>query len=263
LPTSPGKVATLDDAQSFRIRVTAATVALTGTDLGALLNTVVFAYPDAPLRQLQVRTQGTQLVQTGIMHKGVDLRFRLVGTPTLTSGGAVRIHPSEVRVLGMNGEKVLHLLGLHLADLLDLKGAHGVSVSGDDLILDATAILPPPAIEGRLAAIRTEGNALVQEFVPSPDDSVFGDLPGSDSTAPGFIHFRGSELRFGRLLMSNTDLRIVGAQRGAPFDLSLPHYARQLTAGESHTLANGALVVYMPNFSSLAQAPDSTTRRRQ
>src|SRR5579862_1709053 len=102
LRTDLQRAPALDDAGSFRIRVTAGTVALTGSDLGALLNSVVFAYPKAPLRDLRVRTDGGEIVQTGIMHKGVDLQFRLRGTLDLTPDGRVRIHPSAVHILGIN-----------------------------------------------------------------------------------------------------------------------------------------------------------------
>jgi hypothetical protein len=261
LRTASERAPTLDDASSFRIRVTAATVALTGEDLGALLNTVVFAYPNAPLRDLQVRTERGEIVQTGIMHKGVDLRFRLRGTLDLTPDGRVRIHPSAVRILGLNGEKVLHILGLHLESLLDLSGAHGATVKGDDLFLDPTAILPPPAIDGRLASVSIEGDEVVQEFVRLPDDTVFRRFVHADTVDHNFIYFHGGQLRFGKLLMTDADLRIVGPDQSATFDMSLPHYNQQLVAGRSRTLANLGLVVDMPNFAALQRSDSSRASR--
>jgi hypothetical protein len=257
LRTSPDRPATLDDPLSFKIRVTGATVALTGADLGGILNTVVFAYPGAPLRNLQVRTDSEQIIQTGVMHKGVDFRFRLRGTLTLMPDGRIRIHPTSMRILGINGEKALSMVGLHLDNVLDLKGAKGATVKGDDLFLDPTLILPPPAIDGRLASIRIEGANVVQEFVRLPDDSVFGHYVRSDTTDHNFIYFRGGELRFGKLLMMDTDLRIVDTDPKTPFDMKLPHYAQQLVAGHSRTLANQGLVVYMPDYATLKK-PDST-----
>ena len=47
------------------------------------------------------------------------------------------------------------------------------AVNQGDIYLDPTKILPPPAIDGRLAAVRIEGDALVQEFVKVPDDTLF------------------------------------------------------------------------------------------
>jgi hypothetical protein len=240
LRTSPEKPAALDDPRSFKIRVTSATVGLTGTDLGAILNTVVFAYPNAPLHDLQVRTDGDQIIQTGIMHKGVDLRFRLHGTLTLMPDGRIRIHPTTMRILGINGEKALSLVGLHLDNILDLKGAKGATVKGDDLFLDPALILPPPAIDGKLAAVRIEGPEVVQDFVRTPDDSMFGRYVKSDTVGHNFIYFRGGELRFGKLLMADTDLRILGPESQSPFGMNLPHYSKQLVAGRSRTLANRA-----------------------
>lgn len=256
LRTSPDRPATLDDPLSFKIRVTGATVALTGADLGAILNTVVFAYPGAPLRDLQIRTDGDQIIQTGIMHKGVDLKFRLRGTLALMPDGRVRIHPTAMRILGINGQKALSLVGLHLDNILDLKGAKGATVKGDDLFLDPLLILPPPAIDGHLASIHIEGTEVVQEFVRLPDDSTFGHYVRSDTTDHNFIYFRGGELRFGKLLMYDTDLRIVDADPKTSFDMKLPHYSEQLVAGRSRTLANQGLVVYMPDYSTLKK-PDS------
>jgi hypothetical protein len=254
LRTSPATPAALDDPRSFKIRVTGATVGLTGTDLGAILNTVVFAYPNAPLRDLQVRTDGDQIIQTGILHKGVDFRFRLHGTLTLMPDGRIRIHPTAMRILGINGEKVLSRVGLHLDNVLDLKGAKGATVKGDDLFLDPALILPPPAINGKLASIRIEGAEVVQDFVRSADDSVFGRYVKSDTTGHNYIYFRGGELRFGKLLMTDTDLRILGPDSQSPFDMNLPHYSKQLVAGRSRTLASQGLVVYMPDYTALGKS---------
>ncbi len=254
LRTSPAKPAALDDPLSFKIRVTSATVGLTGTDLGGILNTVVFAYPNAPLRDLQVRTDGDQIIQTGIIHKGVDLRFRLHGTLSLMPDGRIRIHPTAMRILGINGEKVLSMAGLHLDNVLDLKGAKGATVKGDDLFLDPALILPPPAIDGHLASIHIEGAEVVQDFVRSPDDSVFGRYVKSDTTGHNFVYFRGGELRFGKLLMNDTDLRILGPDSKSPFSMNLPHYGKQLVAGQSRTLASQGLVVYMPDYATLGKS---------
>lgn len=256
LRTQADRPAALDDQNSFRIRVISGTAALTGSDLGALLNTVVFAYPNAPLRDLQVRTDSSEIIQTGVIHKGVDLRFRLRGTVSLTPEGLIRIHPTAVRILGVNGEKLMKMAGVHLDALLDLSKSRGATVKGDDLFLNPTAILPPPAIDGRLAAIRVEGPLVVQDFVRLPEDSAFARHVPPDSADPNFIYFRGGQLRFGKLLMTDTDLRIIDADPKTPFDMSLPHYTRQLVAGTSHTTPSLGLKVYMPDYAAL-QARDS------
>ena len=73
-----------------------------------------------------------------------------------------------------------------------------------------------------------------------------------DSTIPNFVYFRGAQLQFGKLLMSDTDLLIVDADPSNPFDLNLQEYAKQLVAGTSRTLPSMGLRVEMPAYTTLA-----------
>ena len=238
----------LDDSKSFTVRVTRGTVSLSGDALAALLNGYVFAYKGAPLKHLHARTAGAQVVLRGVMHKGVDLPFEITSTIALDPDGRVRLHPTKTRILGVDGAKLMRALGLNLSKMLDLRGAKGVAVVGNDLLLEATRILPPPAIEARLSAVGVEGDRIVQTFVTLPEDSVFERYARPDTAASNFIYFRGGQLRFGKLLMSDTDLDIIDADERDPFDLYLDQYARQLEAGVSRTMPNKGLRVIMPDY---------------
>lgn len=252
ISTTPGEPVFLDDPESFAIRITSGTVVLTGDDLAALLNGFVFAYRGAPLKRLRVRTAGDQIVQSGIMHKGVDLPFEVTASLSLEPDGRVRLRPTRTRILGINGAKLLRALGLELDDLIDLREARGASVEGNDFFLEPEKFLPPPAINGRLASIRVQGDEIVQDFVWLPEDSVFDTYARPDSAAENYVYFRGGQLRFGKLLMSDTDLQIVDADERDAFDLYLPQYNRQLVAGTSRTLANLGLRVIMPDYRAVA-----------
>lgn len=258
----PGQPAVLDDRGSYSIRVTGGTVGLTGEDLSTVLNTFVFAYPGAPLRRLRARPQGDGLSLTGTLHKGVDLNFEITSTLSLTPAGLIQLRPTSTRILGVDGARLLRALGLHLDDLLNLEGSHGASVKGDDIYLDVTKILPPPVVAGTLASARVEGSEVVIAFKQIPDDSVFSTYVRPDSTTPNFVYFRGSRLRFGKLLMEDTDLLIADAAPADPFDLSLAEYAKQLVAGTSRTLANQGLRVEMPDYATLGPATPKTTSKR-
>jgi hypothetical protein len=250
--TQPDVPAALDDSKSFTVRVTRGSVSLSGDALAALLNGFVFAYRGAPLKHLHARTAGSQVVLRGVMHKGVDLPFEITSTIALDPDGRVRLHPTKTRILGIDGAKLMRALGLHLDKMLDMRGAKGVAVVGNDLLLEATRILPPPAIDGRLSAIGVEGGSIVQTFVTLPDDSIFERYARPDTAANNFIYFRGGQLRFGKLLMSDTDLDIIDADERDPFDLDLDQYARQLVAGTSRTMPNKGLRVIMPDYRRVA-----------
>lgn len=254
LSTAPGQPAVLDDRESFSIRVSSGTVALTGEDLSKLMNEFIFAYRGAPLRNLRARPQDGQIHLTGIMHKGVDLKFEIASTMTLTPDGMIRLHPTKTEILGVDGQKLMHALGLHLDDLLDLKGSRGATVKGDDIFLDPAKILPPPAMTGTLASAEVAGTNVSITFRTTAEDSVFGSYVVPDSLINNFVYFRGAQLRFGKLLMTDTDLQIVDSDPIDPFDLSLEEYARQLVAGTSRTLANQGLRVEMPDHDALAPA---------
>ena len=261
--TSAGEPAVLDDRESFSIRVSSGTVALTGADLSTLMNDFIFAYRGTPLRNLRARPDAGYVHLTGTMRKGVDLRFEITSTMSLTPEGLIRLHPTRTRIFGIDGQKLMDALGLHLDDLLDLKGSRGASVKGDDIYLDPTKILPPPAMTGTIGVAGIQGNEVVIEFAVAPEDSVFGGFVSPDSTTPNFVYFRGSRLRFGKLLMSDTDLQIVDADPTDPFDLNLKEYATQLFAGTSRTLPNLGLRVEMPDHDSLGDemAASETSRR--
>jgi hypothetical protein len=244
----------LDDTKSFSIRITSGRVALEGADLTVLLNTFVFNDPDVPLKKLKVTIKGSELIQTGVMHKGVDLPFEMIATASVTPEGLVRIRPKKVKMLGIDGQKLLHALGLKLDKILDLKKAHGATVKGDDLYLDPTVLTPPPAFSGKIIAIRIENGLMVQEFATLPDDSIFGTYVRPDSTVPNLVHFRGGVIRFGRLQMHDTDLTIVDADPSNPLDLYLAQYAKQLVAGTSRTLPNLGLRVEFPDYGKLSSA---------
>lgn len=263
--TSAGQPAILDDRGSFSIQVSRGTVGLTGEDLTTLLNDFVFAYRGAPLTKLRARPRDGQVSLTGTMHKGVDLRFDIAASMSLTPDGMIRLHPTQARILGINGLKLLNALGLHLDDLIDLSGSRGATVRGNDFYLDPARILPPPAIAGTLASARVEGNAIAIEFEVTPSDSVFDRYVRPDSATPNFVYFRGARLRFGKLLMEDTDLLIVDADPSDPFDLNLDKYAAQLVAGTSRTLPNLGLRVEMPDYASLGDGmlADRTPRTQR
>src|SRR5712675_1175072 len=82
-----------DDKNSFVIHLTYAEIGLNGTDITTLMNKYIFAYPGAPLKRLQVHTSGSQVVQTGVMHKILDIPFRITADVSMTPEGLIRLHP--------------------------------------------------------------------------------------------------------------------------------------------------------------------------
>jgi hypothetical protein len=236
------------------IRATSGLIAVDGDAITALLNEIALNYPDAPIKNLRVRIEDGNVVQTGTLHKGVDIPFEMWGAPVLQPDGRIRLHADRLRIFGINGLLLMHALGLHLASMMDLSKAKGLSVKGDDILLDPLAIIPPPMVDGHLKAVRIEGKLLVQEFAQTADDSVFGTFVKPDSGSRNFVYFRGGRLRFGRLTMDDTDLLIHDADESDPFDLYFSQYNKQLVAGHTKNLPNFGLRTWMVDYGKLGEA---------
>jgi hypothetical protein len=244
-----------DDKNSFVIHLTYAEIGLTGTDITTLMNDYIFAYPGAPLKRLHVHTSGSQVVQTGIMHKILDIPFSITADVSVTPEGLIRLHPVKTEILGVDGDKLMRAFGLSLQKILDLSKAKGVTVKGNDLFLDPVRILPPPAIEGRATAIRVDGDQLVQTFGTVAEATP---LPQPDTAAASFMFFKGGTLHFGKLLMLDAEMEIVDLRPTGFFNFDLDTYKDQLVAGYERTLPDLGLEVYMLGLDKLSNGKATT-----
>jgi hypothetical protein len=238
-----------DDKSSFIMHLTYAEIGLNGSDITTLMNKYIFAYPGAPLKHLQVHTSGSQLVQTGLMHKILDIPFQITADVSITPEGLIRLRPVKTRILGVDGNSLMRAFGLTLQKILDLSKAKGVTVKGNDLFLDPTLILPPPAIEGRATAIRVDGDELVQTFGTIAESTP---LPQPDTSAASYMFFKGGSLHFGKLLMLDAEMQVVDLRPTGFFNFDLDRYKDQLVAGYERTLPDLGLEVYMLGLEKLS-----------
>jgi hypothetical protein len=63
--------------------------------------------------------------------------------------------------------------------------------------------------------------------------------------------YRGAQLRFGKLTMSDTDLVLIDMDPQDPFDFFLEHYKKQLVAGYTKTTPDFGLRVFMRDFNKV------------
>ncbi len=243
-------IVSLDDKTSFVLAIDTATVGLTVGDLGRLMNTYVFAYRGAPLRNLSFEVDGDHLVQRGTMHKGVDIPFEMTGELSVTPDGEIRVHPVAMKICSINGQGLMNALGLTLAKLIDVSQAKGVRVVGNDLFLNPVKMLPPPTISGHLVRVALEPGRLVQYFGSKGGNGVALRL-APDSAATNFIQFRGGTMQFGKMFMVHSDMEVVDLSPNDPFDFDIDRYHEQLVAGYHRTLPDDGLLVFMPDLDKI------------
>jgi len=125
-----------------------------------------------------------------------------------------------------------------------------MKTDGDDLLIDATALMPPPKTEGRLQSVAISGSHLTMHMV-GPGDPTGRPTTLPLPTAKNYIYFYGGAIRFGKLTMTNADMQLIDADPRDPFDFSPPHYETQLIAGYSRNTARKGLQVYMPDYGDI------------
>jgi hypothetical protein len=246
VPTRKGQPPTFDDTLSYILAVDSGEVAVSMAGMSYALNTYAFGDPDAPLKNLKLSAEGSQIRQAGTLKKGIGIPFEMLGTITATPDGKIRIHPTQMKAAHLPVKGLLNLFGLDMANLINTRKTRGVSVDDNDFILDPARMLPPPQMRGRITAVRVQGDEIIQVFGTEKRDSAT-QPPGSN-----YIAHRGGILRFGKLTMNNADMRLIDADPTDPFDFFPKHYKDQLVAGYSKTTASGGLQVYMPDYDKMS-----------
>jgi hypothetical protein len=246
IATGEAEPVTFDDVKSFVTRISSADIGMTGASMSVLLNQYVFAYEGAPLKNIVVTLKDGRIRQIGTMHKGIDVPFEIEGTLDATPEGEIRLHADKVRSGRLPLKGLMHMFGEDLSKLIKIKQDRGVRLEGDNIFLNPARMLPPPQIEGKLTAVRIEGDRIVQTFGSDETDSLHPPYK-----ARNYIYYKGGVLRFGKLTMTDTDLEIVDQAQHSTFDFNLLEYNRQLVAGYSKNTSSHGLIVFMPAFGSL------------
>src|ERR1051326_1198635 len=148
--TRSDRPVTFDDATSFITRIRTGEIAMAVSTLSDLLNQRVFAYPGAPVKNITVKAEKGKLKQTGTMHKGVNLPFELEGPIDATPSGEIRLHAEKVSSAHVPMKGLLHLFGEDLSKVINVRKDRGVSVEGDNILIQPGRLLPPPQIEGKV-----------------------------------------------------------------------------------------------------------------
>jgi hypothetical protein len=234
---------TFDDSASFTVAIDSAEVALTPQSLTALMNSYVLAYEGAPIKKVAVTFDGGKVIQKGTIHKGVDLPFEIEGSLSVTEDGKIRVHADKVKAAHVPVKGLLHLLGEDLSKLVNQNAGRGMTMVGDDIILNPRTLTPPPHLEGRVTKVGIAGGKIVQVFDSGRQAAALTPPFRSDA----YIYHRGGILRFGKLTMNDADLEIVGDRPGV-FDFYQREYQKQLIAGYSKNTAASGLVAHMADY---------------
>ena len=246
VPVKPAEFPVFDKKDSFYIRIASAEISIAAPDLASIFNSYVFARPNTPLSDLSVSIEKGHVKIKGRLHKAGEVPIETEGLLTPTSDGKILLHAAKVKALHVPVKGIMNLFDVEIADLIKSGKIPGVESREDDLILDPALVFPPPHMEGRVTAIRIEGDRVVINF----GDKTHA---AKNLQSGNYMSYRGNRLAFGKLTMADTDMTLIDMDPADPFDFCLDRYQAQLSAGYTKITPNFGLRVYMKDLNKLGK----------
>ena len=258
VPLGKNEFPVFDDKESFNLRINTAEIAIDSSNLANVLNSYVFARPHSPLTDLFIRIEKGRLELKGKLHDKGDIPFETEGVLAPTADGKLRLHSTKIKAMHVPVTGLMDLFGVDLGSLIKEGKVPGVQAQEDDLILDLEQILPPPHIEGKVISVRIEGDRIIQMFGGS------GAQPVKNIRTGNYMAYKNNRLRFGKLIMNDSDLILIDMDPSDPLDFFLDHYKEQLSAGYAKITPDSGLRMFIKDFNKLhpAKAPPSNNKTK-
>lgn len=237
----------LDDPASYELRLRSAETLIEYADLSRVLNDFTFNFDGAPVKALEVRREEDEgeedeIQLTGRLRKVLGVPFEIEGRPEATADGKIRIRTRSIQAFDVKVGGLMDVLGLETGDVLGGLEERGLSVDGEDLILEPGRAFPPPRVSGRVTGVRVGPAGLTLRFGPAAARP-----PSQPSQRSNYVWFRRGTIRIGRMTQLDADLRIVDEDPHDPLDLDVGHMNEQLAAGYAKLASNGALTMFVPD----------------
>lgn len=258
-----------DEKTSFEVHVSNGMVSITPDALAAIMNEYVFARHDSPMKDISIKIKQDRLVIKGKLHSKGDLPFETGGELTVNADGRLRLHSEKVKALHVPVKKVMSLIGIELANVINTSKIPGMDTDKNDLIFDLGDLLPPPHFRGQITTARLGRNEITVVYGSAeaePNGAIRGNKFAASNAATGgekcdalsrnYMVFRGNRVKFGKLTMENSDLTVIDLDARDPLDWDQDSYRDQLIAGYSKTTEQFGLCVYVKDFAKLPKSPE-------
>jgi hypothetical protein len=241
VPTSTGRVPSLDDEESFVFHIDRGLIHANVGDIENYMNSKIA--PKSPLKNMKLSGQSQQLKLSGTLHKFlVPLPVEVLGTLSPAPNGRVHFAVSKFNVLKVPMKALMGGLKVEITDVVGKTPVPGVEVTNNDIYLDTTKLLPPPHIGGQMSSIT----------IQAPDVVVtYGNTTLDDEERlaqwHNFLRLRGGSVEFGKLTMRQADLTLIDGSGDVWFDLDLANYQAQVVKGYSRITPEKGLEIFMPD----------------
>jgi hypothetical protein len=243
-PTRPNVIPSLDDPTSFKVEVESGFTAISLNDLSRSLVSGVLK--DSKLTRIKISARGPRQIEiAGTLHRVVSLPVKLLGEIEATPEGRISIRISSIKVLKIPVKGFLRALNLRPSDLVNVGNSKAVQVSGDSILLQTEALLPPPRKSGKITDVHFTQNGELEEDYGSLD--LQQQLLRRGKTQ-NFLALSGGTIQLGKLTMRDADLTLIDSSPGDWFEFDLARYQTQLESGDIHMTASGGLIIFTPDI---------------
>lgn len=223
-----GTAVDFDDLTSFHLIIQKSVVVIRPDVLAGMLNESIFNYPESRIRDLTVAIHkddhGVRLVELrGKVQVLGWIPFTMYSNLSVdTKTNTLVIAVDHLKVFGhIPATKMIRWTPLHLHRLIALPPNKSLMVDGDRIMVKPFALFPPPRVNGTIASVSVDDNAISISFA--------GDaIPAPASSARNYVYLRGGLSRFGSFRMADTDVLILDQNPANPFVFSLLHYAEMI-----------------------------------
>ncbi len=193
-PAPPATVVSFDDPASFDLDVAGAVGPSDLPQVEVLMNTRIFAYPNANVRNLRVEADGQNLVIHGTLSKGATIPFTMGGTPSIREGRWLAIETKEVKIGAVGVTGLLSALHISLSAMINVPASGNLRVEKNTILIDVFSNLPPPHLHGAIASLDccAHGFGLV---IGSPNAVSDSALRGARAVRDGVAELRRHSAR--------------------------------------------------------------------
>lgn len=253
IPKKPYALVNFDDVNQFVIDILEADVFLETRILEHIFNNIVFNYAGSPLKNLKMKfiqvdgQKERRLLLSGDMKLVMWIGFEMTGKMTLDKDNVLFVIEAEkIKSLGNPMTKtLLDIVGLNLEKLLPVPSGRGITMKGNQIIVEPFTIFPPPQIGGYISEMELLENGIRLKF-DNEFKVKFPDLP--EPKVKNYLFLYQGDVKFGKLRMVDTRLQMIDLDPKDDFDFYLKKYFVPLVKGYSKIKSDASVVAYIPDF---------------
>lgn len=229
---------------TFDIAVHHADATISAASLEALVGTYVFGDEGAPIKEVKVGVKGDRLVLSGKLKKLIWVPFTAEGGVAPLPDGRIRFTPTNVVAAGVRVDRLMDLIGLEIAKVFELRKDKGITIEGNDFVLDVAGMIPPPRLAGKVTAATLANGALALTLDEGPARPALP-LPAN---ARNYLAIWGGNVRLGSATLSDAKVQVCDADPSDPLAFALDRFGAALEAGVVDLLQSGGAIAYIPDL---------------